>query len=170
MLSRSSAPLLLLAPAILIAIIALLLPPIPQPLSYHNFADHRAWLGIPNFGDVISNAPFAIVGLWGLIVLATPHKSNFLESRQRWLYVVMFASLLTALGSGYYHLCPNNARLVWDRVPIMIVFMALLAAVIAERRDVELWALEPEIVEAVNARRENPVFHPGVPLPERLRA
>jgi len=46
----------------------------------------------------------------------------------------MFASLvLTACGSGYYHLTPNNARLVWDRLPIMLVFMALLAAVIAER-------------------------------------
>jgi len=46
----------------------------------------------------------------------------------------MFAGLvLTAIGSAYYHLAPGNARLVWDRLPIMIVFMALLAAVIAER-------------------------------------
>jgi hypothetical protein len=48
--------------------------------------------------------------------------------------MVMFAGLiLTAFGSAYYHLAPGNARLVWDRIPIMIVFMALLAAVIAER-------------------------------------
>lgn len=126
--------LLLLSPAILIAVIALLLPPIPQPLSYHNFADHRAWLGIPNFGDVTSNLPFAIVGLWGLIVLLSPGKVEFTDLRERWLYLAMFASLiLTAFGSGYYHLAPDNARLVWDRIPIMIVFMALLAAVIAER-------------------------------------
>ena len=46
----------------------------------------------------------------------------------------MFASLiLTAFGSAYYHLAPGNARLVWDRIPIMMVFMALLAAVVAER-------------------------------------
>ncbi len=134
MLSRSKAPLLLLVPAIVIAITALLLPPIPQPLTYHNFADHRVWLGIPNFGDVVSNLPFAIVGLCGLIVLFTPGKTKFLDARERWLYLVMFASLiLTALGSAYYHLAPDNARLVWDRLPIMIVFMALLAAVIAER-------------------------------------
>jgi hypothetical protein len=37
------------------------------------------------------------------------------------------------MGSAYYHLAPDNARLVWDRIPINIVFMALLAAVIAER-------------------------------------
>jgi hypothetical protein len=54
----------------------------------------------------------------------------------------MFAGLiLTAFGSAYYHLAPGNARLVWDRIPIMIVFMALLSAVIAERVSVNagLW-------------------------------
>jgi hypothetical protein len=74
------------------------------------------------------------VGVWGLVVLFTPGKIKFLDSRARWLYVVAFAALiLTAWGSAYYHLAPDNARLVWDRIPINIVFMALLAAVIAER-------------------------------------
>ncbi len=49
--------------AVVMGIVALFLAPIPQPLSYHNFADHRGCLGIPNFGDVISNVPFAIVGI-----------------------------------------------------------------------------------------------------------
>lgn len=134
MLPRSNAPLLLIFVAVAIAFVALLLPPIPQPLSYHNFADHRGWLGIPNFGDVVSNLPFAIVGIWGLIVLFTLNTVKFADPRERWLYLVMFAGLvLTAFGSGYYHLAPSNARLVWDRIPIMIVFMALVAAVISER-------------------------------------
>lgn len=141
-ISRSKAPLLLLTVAVVVAVIALLLPPIPQPLAYHNFADHRGWLGIPNFGDVVSNVPFAIIGIWGLIVLAKPGAAKFSDPHERWLYLVMFAGLiLTAVGSGYYHLAPDNARLVWDRIPIMIVFMALLAAVIAERISVSagLW-------------------------------
>jgi hypothetical protein len=141
-LPRSKAPFLLIFVALALAFVALLFPPIPQPLSYHNFADHRGWLGIPNFGDVVSNLPFAIVGVWGLIVLAAPDSVKFADSRERWLYLVMFAGLiLTALGSGYYHLAPDNMRLVWDRIPIMIVFMALLAAVIAERVSVNaaLW-------------------------------
>jgi len=125
---------LLISVAIVVAIIALLIPPIPQPLAYHNFADHRGWMGIPNFGDVTSNLPFAIVGVWGLIFLFSPRGENFSDPRERWLYIVMFTALiLTAFGSAYYHLAPSNARLVWDRIPIMIVFMALLAAVIAER-------------------------------------
>jgi hypothetical protein len=134
MIPRSTAPLLLLTVAVVIAIISLFVPPIPQPLAYHNFADHRGWLSIPNFGDVASNLPFAIVGAWGLIVLFKPGATKFSDPRERWLYTVMFAGLiLTAFGSGYYHLAPDNARLVWDRIPIMMVFMALLAAVIAER-------------------------------------
>jgi hypothetical protein len=134
MISSTKAPWLLLVVAILLAIVGLLLSPIPQPLAYHNFADHREWLGIPNFGDVVSNVPFEIVGLCGLIFLAKPRTRTFLDYREPWLYVVMFAALiLTAFGSAYYHLAPGNARLVWDRIPIMIVFMALLAAVIAER-------------------------------------
>jgi hypothetical protein len=122
-------------------IAAAFLPRIPQPLSYHNFADHRAWLGVPNFGDVVSNLPFALVGLWGLIILFKPGATNFADPLERWLYRMMFASLiLTAFGSAYYHLAPDNARLVWDRIPIMMVFMALLAAVIAERVSVRAGA------------------------------
>lgn len=142
---RFKAPVLLLAPAVVIAIFAVLLPPIPQPQSYHQFADQRAWLGIPNFGDVVSNLPFAIVGIWGLTFLLQPSPQNrFADPRERWLYVLMFAGLLlTAFGSAYYHLAPSNGRLVWDRLPIMIVFMALVDAVIAERVGVKagFWLL-----------------------------
>ena len=131
--SRAAA-ILLLVPALIITVITFFLPPIAQSLSYHNFADHRAWLGIPNFNDVASNLPFAIVGICGLMVMFTPGVTKFADGRERWFYLVMFFALvLTAFGSGYYHLAPGNARLVWDRIPIMIVFMALLAAVIAER-------------------------------------
>lgn len=151
MISRSKAPLLLLtAAAIIAAIFWLLVPAIPQPLAYHNFADHRGWLGIPNFGDVASNLPFAVVGVWGLIVLFKPGATKFADPRERWLYVVMFAALiLTAFGSGYYHLAPDNARLVWDRIPIMMVFMALLAAVIAERVGVRAGLILFPLLEVV---------------------
>jgi hypothetical protein len=140
-LPRSKAPLLLLALAVGLAIIASLLPPIPQPQAYHDFADQRSLLSIPNFGDVVSNLPFALVGLWGLIFLRKPFPEKVNDCERR-LYLIMFAGLiLTAFGSAYYHLAPGNARLVWDRIPIMMVLMALLAAVIAERVSVRaaLW-------------------------------
>ena len=46
--------------------ILLLLPPIPQDPSYHQFADQRTLLGIPNFWNVVSNLPFVVVGAMGL--------------------------------------------------------------------------------------------------------
>jgi hypothetical protein len=42
----------------------LLLPPISQYQSYHQFADQRTLLGIPNFWSVVSNIPFTS-GRWG---------------------------------------------------------------------------------------------------------
>ena len=41
--------------------------PIHQPQAYHAFADARPWLGVPRAGDVLSNVPFALVGLWALL-------------------------------------------------------------------------------------------------------
>jgi hypothetical protein len=129
---------LLVLIAAVVAIIAMLLPPIPQPQWYHMFADQRTFFGIPNFNDVVSNLPFAVVGLWGLVLLfrsdGTPGRAHFLDDRERWPYGIVFAGLvLTAFGSAYYHLHPRNETLVWDRLPMTLVFMSLLAAVVAER-------------------------------------
>jgi len=136
---------LLLIAAVVVAIVTLSLHPIPQPLSYHDFADHRTWLGIPNFGDVVSNVPFAIVGLSGIIFLGLislePSRlaHHFATRDERWPYMFVFFGLLfTAIGSAYYHLKPNNETLFWDRLPMTIVFTSLVAAVIAERINVRL--------------------------------
>jgi Alkaline phytoceramidase (aPHC). len=125
-----------------------MLPRIPQPQSYHLFADERSLLGIANSGDVASNAPFAVIGIWGLIFLVRTRSSkvaaHFLDVRERWPYVFVFVGLLlTAFGSAYYHLAPDNARLLWDRLPMTITFMAMVSAVIAERINVRLgvWLL-----------------------------
>jgi hypothetical protein len=100
-------------------------------------------IGIPNFGNVVSNLPFAIIGLFGIAWLLRPGSGrsfgNFLDSRERWPYLIAFVGLLlTAFGSSYYHLAPSNGRLVWDRLPMTIVFMAIVAAMIAERVELQL--------------------------------
>jgi len=121
-------------------------PPIPQDPAYHAFADRRSWLGIPNALDVLSNVPFAIVGLLGLAATFSRRVGTFVDPWERWPYAVLFAGVaLTSLGSGYYHLAPDNARLVWDRLPIAVGFMGLLAAVAAERVSVSLgrWLFVP---------------------------
>ncbi len=147
MITRRAAIRLLSLIAFVTAVAGFLLPPIPQPQGYHNFADQRSLLGIPNFNDVVSNLPFAAVGLWGLAFLLRSNRGErtyFLDKRERWPYLIVFAGLfLTAFGSAYYHLGPSNARLVWDRLPMAIVFMSLLAAIVAERISMKggLWLL-----------------------------
>jgi hypothetical protein len=102
----------------------LFVPPIAQDETYHSFADsHTVW-GIPNFWNVASNVPFAIVGILGLWKL----RASFDR--------VLFAGvLLTFFGSSYYHLAPSDSRLVWDRLPMTLVFMALLACVVSGEKD-----------------------------------
>jgi len=138
MISARAAIWLLVLIAAGVASIALLLPPIPQPQWYHMFADQRRFLGIPNFNNVVSNFPFAAVGFWGLVFLirASCWKDgrHFLDRREHWSYLLVFVGLiLTAAGSSYYHLQPDNTTLVWDRLPMAIVMMSLLAAIVAER-------------------------------------
>ncbi len=124
---------LLLAFTLLAVGAALLLPAVPQPLDYHDFADKRAAFGIANFLDVSSNVAFAIAGLAGLAITLNP-RTCFDHAYERWPYGVFFVGvLLTAAGSAYYHLAPDNATLVWDRLPMTIGFMSLVSAQIVDR-------------------------------------
>jgi hypothetical protein len=115
------------------AAVMLLAPPITHAPASHPFADQRRMLGIPNLLDVISNLPLAVVGVLGLLFVGR-RKEPFTGSWERAAFAVMFAGVgLTALGSTYYHLAPDNATLFWDRVPMTIVFMSLFASVIGDR-------------------------------------
>ncbi|HMF12398.1 MAG TPA: hypothetical protein VKE94_08830 [Gemmataceae bacterium] len=126
------------------------LPPIPQDQSYHAFADDRTMLGVPNFENVVSNLPFLVVGVLGLWVLfrhdAVRPDGPIQEPAERWPLVVLFTGiLLTAFGSSYYHLAPDNDRLVWDRLPMTVAFMGFFASMIGERIGVRAgtWLLAP---------------------------
>jgi hypothetical protein len=119
--------------AAVLLLLAFVLSPFAQPQNYHDFADSRGWLGIPNYGNVASNVMFLVVGLAGLLVMRNP-SVRAMEPAPRHAYALMFAGLaFTAFGSGYYHWAPSDARLVWDRLPMTVVFMPLLAATYAER-------------------------------------
>lgn len=129
----------------------LVLPPLRQPQAYHRFADQRSWRGIPNCLNVISNGAFLIVGLMGLGFLLENRSvgagASFVEPSERLPYAVFFVgAVLTSFGSAYYHWNPNDSTLVWDRLPMTVAFMAILAAMIAERIDLKaglclLWPL-----------------------------
>lgn len=114
---------------------AFVLPALPQPSGYHDFADHRTILGVANALDVSSNLAFLMAGLVGLWITLRP-RTVFAQEIERWPYAVFFVGVsLTALGSAWYHLSPDNERLFWDRLPMTIAFMALIAAQVGDRID-----------------------------------
>jgi len=118
--------------ALLALAVLLFVPRIPQPADYHRFADQRMMFGIPNAFDVLSNAAFAVVGILGLMTLQRSQLNLTADEHRAWT-VVFTGVLLTSAGSSYYHLSPDNARLVWDRLPMTLGFMGLLSAMLGER-------------------------------------
>ena len=118
-------------------ILILLFAPTEQSGSYHNFADKRTLLAIPNFLDVVSNLAFLIVGVAGLKICMGKGLGGL---RNAWL--VLFSGItLVSIGSAYYHLNPNNETLVWDRLPMTIGFMGLFVALLGEYIDERLRVL-----------------------------
>jgi len=118
-------------PEFLLALAALAMAlhgPIAQLEHYHAFADARAWHGIPHAADVLSNLPFALVAAWGAIRLAGRPARARLGPAWPGLAIFVAALALTAAGSSYYHWAPDNARLVWDRVPIALACAGLIDA------------------------------------------
>jgi hypothetical protein len=120
--------------AIVLTAIAVLVlyGPIAQYADYHNFADQRIWLGIPNALDVLSNLGFAIVGAYGLHRIWPRRNDAAIAAAWPGFGLFLLSLVLTALGSTFYHLAPDNARLIWDRLPIALACAGLLAGVRAE--------------------------------------
>jgi hypothetical protein len=120
---------LLLGLTVLAAGAVFCMRPIAQEPGYHNFADQRMVWGIPNCWNVLSNFPFVVVGVVGLMAIRKARVSGEVS----WMYGVLFMGiLLTGFGSAYYHWHPDNDTLVWDRIPMTLVFMSLLTATVAE--------------------------------------
>ena len=111
-----------------------MLPPIPQSLSYHHFADTRTIWGIPNFANTISNFPFLLTGMTGLLFLNRAGGPGVFKI----IYALLFTGIiLTGFGSAFYHWNPDNYTLIFDRIPMTIVFMSLLAATVSEQIDLK---------------------------------
>ena len=86
-----------------------------------------------NFVDVASIAGFLAVGFAGLFIVVR-RREAFEHPAERWPYAMFFLGVaLTAAGSAYYHLAPDNERLFWDRLPMTIAFMSLISAQVVDR-------------------------------------
>ncbi|MFK7900296.1 MAG: hypothetical protein AB8B61_06025 [Cyclobacteriaceae bacterium] len=103
---------------------------IPQDITYHSFTDNRTLFGIPNFWDVVSNFPMFAIGLYSLI--QTFKKTNAPKTILTIClpFVLSIGIMTTGIGSAYYHWSPNNTSLVWDRLPMTLVFMPFFSLLI----------------------------------------
>lgn len=122
---------------------AYLSPRIGQDAGYHRFADQRTMWGVPHFWNVVSNAPFLLVGSFGLWAWG---RAQWQHHHDRWAWLVVASSgFLIGAGSGYYHYRPDNQTLFWDRLPMTLGFMGVFAAVISERVNARAgwWLLGP---------------------------
>jgi len=83
----------------------------------------RTLLGVRNFADSASNLPFLVIGFAGI--------AHSLRAGRGAAWLAVFAgSIAIAFGSTYYHQAPDDARLLWDRLPIALTFMAFLVALL----------------------------------------
>ena len=111
-------------------LIALLSAAVPLDPAYLKFAPTHLF-GIKHFAVTATNAAFLAVGLYGLRELArVAHLGPYEVLAYR---VFFFGLILVAFGSGYFHLDPTPATLLWDRAAMTVVFSALVAAYLADR-------------------------------------
>lgn len=117
-------------------VLMIVTPAIPQSQDYHNFADQRTFFGIPNALNVISNFPFLIIGFIGLVLC---HHGNYFKlslQGELWGWTCFYVGVAAVgIGSSYYHLKPDDASLVWDRLPMTVAFTSIIAIFIIERID-----------------------------------
>lgn len=116
-------------------------PPIGQDPNYHNLMDHRVIAGIPNFGDVVSNLGFLLVGLLGLwaLVQIREDRSRLILKQEMIPFAVAFVgTILIFIGSAYYHWAPSNETLVWDRLPMTLAFMGIFSMILVERINIKV--------------------------------
>jgi hypothetical protein len=120
------------AVALLLSAAVFFFPPIPQDPAYHQFSDKRTIVSINNFLNVISNVPFLLVGLLGIVALTRKQTHNLPKGSAPIYWQFFIALVLVSFGSAYYHLNPDNPSLVWDRLPMTIAFMAFFCAIVGE--------------------------------------
>ena len=115
-----------------VVVVFLFVDPYPQPQSYHAFADNRILFGIPNFWNVATNAIFLIPGIAGLWIIGSGDRNVILTGLYPAYHILFIGVLLTAFGSAWFHLAPDNDTLFWDRLPMTIAFMSLTAIIVGE--------------------------------------
>ncbi|PCI96487.1 MAG: alkaline phytoceramidase [Flavobacteriales bacterium] len=134
MVNRYYKGFVLIAVFVITAIALYFLDPIAQDLAYHRFSDCRTYLGVPHFMDVMSNIPFLIIGFMGIRLARKAFKKETMAYFLM-LFVLFVGVLFTGLGSAFYHYEPNNFTLIFDRLPMTLVFTSFFGTIIYDYVD-----------------------------------
>ncbi len=123
--------------------------PIADPPSYFDFVDKRSFLGIDNTFDVISNLGFLVIAIYGFLLI----RKNKKLSKEYLIMGLILSSaiLLTFVGSSYFHLLPNPQRLFWDRLPMTLIFGAMISLLIMDRIDRSIGVIVASILIPLSA-------------------
>jgi hypothetical protein len=126
-----------IALAVFFPLLSHLLPHIPTSghshvhAHGHAFIDARSFLGIPNCMDVLSNLPFLVGGIWGLIAL---HRAKAIAAPLQTAARVFFIGLIfTCIGSSYYHWAPSDFGLMIDRLGMAVAFAGVISLAAGSR-------------------------------------
>ncbi|KAJ6793956.1 Uncharacterized protein M6B38_221450 [Iris pallida] len=151
-LLRENRSLLIVAVLFLFVLIMATTPRVPHSPAHHLFADMRNFLGVPNTLNVLTAFPFLLFGVPGLVLCLSrtcfgirqridPSRYTFFIfaaalKGEMWGWAFFYAGTAAeAFGSAYYHLKPDDDRVVWDRLPNMISVASLLSNLVIERVD-----------------------------------
>ncbi|PKA63439.1 hypothetical protein AXF42_Ash005334 [Apostasia shenzhenica] len=111
-------------------------PRIPHSPNHHFFADMRNFLGVPNTLNVLTTYPFLLIGVPGLVLSLSGSCFGISLKWEVWGWVLFYAGIATtAFGSAYYHLKPDDDRIIWDRLPMTVSVVSLLSNLVIERVD-----------------------------------
>ncbi|CAL0322696.1 unnamed protein product [Lupinus luteus] len=106
----------------------------PRITRSHRFADLRNLVGVPNTMNVMTNFPFLIVGVVGLVLALEGGVFNISCQGEVWAWVLFYGGITgVGFGSTYYHLKPDNDRVLWDTLPMMVVYSSLFSSLVVER-------------------------------------
>ena len=130
--------LVLIVISLFVAVAVMSQPAIPQDIQYHQFSDQLRMFDISNFLNVISNLPFFIIGVMGIVALSGKPHSGVITCIHHVYFSFFVGITLIGMGSAYYHLNPSNTTLLWDRLPMTIAFMSFFTVVIAEYIDMRI--------------------------------
>jgi hypothetical protein len=124
-------PLKIFVALLLVSIVALSFAgPHAQDPTYHDYGDQRFIMGIPYFWNVVSNLPMFFIGAYGLWQCFINWSRRPAGVARLIPLVLSLGIFITSFGSAYYHWAPSNDTLLWDRLPMTLMFMSLFSLLI----------------------------------------